>query len=128
MMFDLEADEARLLLNIALMAVGSNRFKSAAKLFAVLERFRPDAPEIACANAVALMSALDFAGCVEYLDEVALKRFPSNPMLLAFKGMALIRLGRNADAAMPLSEAAAQSEDPAAAKLAGDLLADGVEE
>ena len=51
-MFDLTAEEARLLLNIALMAVGGNRFQSAAKILAVLERFRPDAPSVAPASSI----------------------------------------------------------------------------
>ena len=122
MRFDLEPDEARLLLSIALMAVGGNRFQSAARIFAVLERFRPDSPSVACGKAVALMSALQFTECVRYLDEEALKKFPSNPMLTAFRGMALKRLNRDEEAALSLSAAASQTEDPAAAKLAGDLL------
>lgn len=122
MVFDLEADEARLLLSIAMMAVGGNRFRSAAKIFAVLERFRPDSPAIACGKAVALMSALRFAECSEYLEEVALRRFPGNPMLLAFRGMALLRLNRPEDAEAYLRIAAGQTEDPAAAKLAEDLM------
>ena len=40
-MFDLSTEEARLLLNVALMATGQNRFQTAAKILAALERFRP---------------------------------------------------------------------------------------
>ena len=43
-------------------------------------------------------------------------------MLLAFKGMALLRMGRIADAAGPLRAASSQTADPAAAQLAKDLL------
>ena len=122
MMFDLESDEARLLLDIALMATGANRFRSSAKILAALERFRPDSSAIACAKAVALVSALRFAECVEYLDGEALRRFPENPMLLAFRGMALLRMDRKDDALPSLRMAAEQTVDPAAAKLAADLL------
>ncbi len=121
-MFDLTTDEARLLLNIALMAVGGNRFQSAAKIFAVLEKFRPSAPSVAAAKAVALVSAQKFEACLDFLDETALVRFPDNPMLLAFKGMALLRLGRAYDAESPLLQAAEQTTDPAAAQLAKGLL------
>ena len=121
-MFDLSAEEARLLLNVALMATGGNRFKSAAKIVAVLERFRPDAPSVAAGQAIALISARQFAACVEWLDGVALARFPGNAMLLAFKGMALMRMERNDDARAPLEAAARQSDDPAAAQLAAGLL------
>ena len=48
-MFDLKPEEAQLLLNVALMAIGSNRFRSAAKILAALERFRPDHPSVAVA-------------------------------------------------------------------------------
>ena len=122
MVFDLESDEARLLLDIALMATGANRFRSSAKILAVLERFRPDSPAIACAKAVALVSALRFTECVQYLDGEALRRFPVNPMLLAFRGMALLRMDRKDEAEPSLRAAAEQTEDPAAAKLAADLL------
>ena len=121
-MFDLTAEEARLLLNVALMATGGNRFQSAAKIFAVLERFRPEAPSVAAGKAIALISALKFEDCIGYLDEDALVRFPSNPMLLAFKGMALLRMDRRQDANEPLREAAGQTADPAAAQLARGLL------
>lgn len=123
-MFDLEPEEARLLLNVALMATGANRFRSAAKIFAALERYRPDAPSVAVGEAIALISANDFARCVEFVDGTALRRFPGNAMLLAFKGMALLRMGRNEEARAPLGAAAAQTEDVAAAQLAGDMLKD----
>ncbi len=120
-MFDLTAEEARLLLNVALMAVGRNRFKSAAKLLAVLDRFRPDQPSVAVAKAIALMSAMQDGAAVAYIDGEALARFPGDPMLLAFKGLALTRMGRGADAREPL-EAALRGDDEAAAQLAAGLL------
>ena len=49
-MVDLEPDEARLLLNIALMAVGQNRFQSAENILSALERFRPDEASLASAT------------------------------------------------------------------------------
>ena len=122
-MFDLTAEEARLLLNIALMAVGGNRFQSAAKILAVLERFRPDAPSVVAAKAVALLSAGHFAACLDFLEgETAPGRFPGNPMLSAFKGLALLRLERPAEAEAPLRLAAGQTVDPAAAQLAKGLM------
>ncbi len=123
-MFDLTAEEARLLLNVALMAIGRNRFKSAAKILAALERFRPDQASLAVAKAIALISALDFAAAVSFIDEEGLVRFPDSAMLQAFKGMALMRMGRSEDAREPL-EAAVRGTDPAAARLAADLLGDG---
>ena len=121
-MFDLASEEARLLLNVALMATGQNRFRSAAKILAALGRFRPEEASVAVANAILFLSMLDFRGAVDYIDRVALLKFPSSAMLQAFKGMALIRMGRKAEAAVPLSAAAGQSADPAAAQLAKDLM------
>ena len=122
-MFDLTADEARLLLNVALMAVGRNRFNSAARILAAIEGFRPDAPEIAVAKAIALLSALKYEDCLAFVEGEALRRFPDNPMLLAFKGMALIRLGRTEDAQEVLAKVCGRKEsDPAAAQLATDLM------
>ena len=122
MMFDLTPEEARLLLNVALMAAGGNRFQSAAKILAVLERFRPDAPSVAVGNAITLISAMKFAECVDYLDGTALRKFPDSAMLKAFKGMALLRMERIPEAHVVLAEAASQDGDPAAAQLAKGLM------
>ena len=122
MIFDLNSEEARLLLNVALMATGQNRFQSAAKILAALERFRPEEASVAVANAILLISMLDFKGAVEYIDHEALPRFLASAMLKAFKGMALMRMNRNEEAKLPLGEAASDETDPAAAQLAKDLL------
>jgi Flp pilus assembly protein TadD len=121
-MFDLTPEEARLLLNAALMATGQNRFQSAAKILAALGRFRPEEASVASANAILFISMLDFQGAVDYLDREAIPRFPDAAMLKAFKGMALLRMERTAEARVPLEEAANQTADPAAAQLAKDLL------
>jgi len=121
-MFVLESEEARLLLNVALMATGQNRFRSAAKILATLERFRPQEASVAVANAILFISMQDFKGAVDYIDREALPRFPSSAMLKAFKGMALLRMDRVSDARLPLEEAARDVADPAAAQLAKDLL------
>lgn len=121
-MFDLTAEEARLLLNIALMAVGRNRFRSAAKILAALDGFRSDSPQLAVTKAIALMSALQYADALDFLEGDALVRFPGNPMLQAFRGMALFRLGRVDDAQAVLAEVTRQTDDPAAAQLAEGLM------
>ena len=121
-MLDLTAEEARLLLNVALMATGQNRFRSAAKILAALERFRPEEASVASANAILFISMMDFEGAVNYIDRVALVRFPDSAMLKAFKGMALLRMNRTSEARAPLEEAANQAADPAAAQLAKDLI------
>ena len=121
-MFDLAPEEARLLLNVALLATGRNRFQSAAKILAALERFRPEEPSLPAATAILFISMRDFRGAVDYLDRNALPRFPGAPMLLAFKGMALLRMGLVSDAQAPLLAAANQTADTAAANLAKDLL------
>ena len=121
-MFDLTGDEARLLLNVAMMATGGNRFASAAKILAALGRFRPGNPSLAAANAVLLISMGDFRGAVDYLDGEALPQNPDAAMLKAFKGMALLRMGRRSEAMVPLAEAASDGADSAAAQLARDLM------
>ena len=104
------------------MATGQNRFQSAAKILAALERFRPEEASVASANAILFISMLDFKDAVDYIDRVALARFPDNAMLKAFKGMALLRMDHPSEARIPLEEAANQSADPAAAQLAKDLM------
>ena len=121
-MFDLAPEEARLLLNVALMATGQNRFRTAAKILAALGRFRPDEKAVPEAFAILFISMQDFQGAVDYIDRDALPRFPDSAMLKAFKGMALLRMSRTAEARVPLEEAANQTADPAAAQLAKDLL------
>ena len=121
-MLDLSGEEARLLLNVALMATGQNRFRSAAKILAALGRFRPREASVAVANAILFISMLDFAGAVDFIDHEALPRFPHSAMLKAFKGMALLRMNRRREAMIPLAEAAADDADPAAAQLAKDLM------
>ena len=121
-MFDLSTEEARLLLNVALMATGQNRFQTAAKILAALERFRPQEKAVPEAYAILFISMQDFQGAVDYIDRDALPRFPDSAMLKAFKGMALLRMSRTAEARVPLEEAANQTADPAAAQLAKDLL------
>lgn len=121
-MFDLTGEEARLLLNVALMATGQNRFRSAAKILAALGTFRPGEASVASANAILFISMLDFRGAVDYLDREAIPRFPDSAMLKAFKGMALLRMDRPSEARIPLAEAANQTADPAAAQLAKDLM------
>ena len=122
MIFDLESEEAKLLLNVALMATGQNRFQTAAKILAVLGRFRPDEASVAVANAIFFISMLDFKGAIDYIDHEALPRFPNSAMLKAFKGMALLRMNRTNEAMLPLVEAAADTADPAAARLAKGLM------
>ena len=97
-MFDISSEEARLLLNVALMATGQNRFQSAERILSALERFRPEEASVAVAYAILFISMMDFKGAVDYIDREALPRFPSSAMLKAFKGMALIRMNRNAEA------------------------------
>jgi Flp pilus assembly protein TadD len=121
-MFDLSSEEARLLLNVALMATGQNRFQTAAKILAALERFRPQEKAVPEAYAILFISMQDFQDAVDYIDRQALPRFPDSAMLKAFKGMALLRMSRTAEARGPLEEAANQTADPAAAQLAKDML------
>ena len=121
-MFDLSSEEARLLLNVALMATGQNRFQTAAKILAALERFRPQEKAVPEAYAILFISMQDFQDAVDYIDRQARPRFPDSAMLKAFKGMALLRMSRTAEARGPLEEAANQTADPAAAQLAKDML------
>lgn len=120
-MFELGPDEARLLLNIALMATGQNRYQSAARILEALERFRPKNESLAVAKAVLMISMREFAMAVDYIDSSALVDHPGSAMLKAFRGMALIRMENRGDAEECLREAAASS-DVAAANLARCLL------
>jgi Flp pilus assembly protein TadD len=68
-----------------------------------------------------MISIGEFEVAVDYIDRVALVKWPGSAMLRAFRGMALIRMGRREAARDCLMEAA-QSADEAAANLARGLL------
>ena len=121
-MFELTSDEARLLLNAAMMAIGGNRFQTAGTILSALERYRPDEESLASAWAVLLLNAQDFQGAVDYIDSIGLVKFPKSAMLQTFKGMAYLRMEQVNEARMPLTIAAEQTADNAAAQLAKDLL------
>ena len=119
--FDLRPDEARLLLNVALMATGKNFFKSATKILAALEGFRPGEESVGTAKVILMISIGEFEMAVDYIDREALVKWPDSAMLRAFRGMALIRMGQK-ESARPCLMEAAQSADAAAANLARGLL------
>ena len=121
-MFDLTSEEARLLLDVALMAIGGNRFKSAEAILSALEAYRPGSEQLAAARMILAISRGDMEGALEFADRKALPEHPGSAMIKVFKGMALLRLGRTVEAADPINEAAAQTDDPAAAQLAKDMM------
>lgn len=121
-MFDLEPDEARLLLNIALMAIGRNRFRSAETIISALEGYRANSEQLAVTRVIMGISKVELDEALKFIDDEALVKFPASAMLKAFKGMILMRLNRTGEAQAILREAAEQSVDPAAAQLAKDML------
>jgi Flp pilus assembly protein TadD len=121
-MFDVTSGEARLLLDIALMATGRNRFRSAETILAALDEFRPRAEQLAVARMILAISKGDLQGAVDFADGSALCDHPDSAMIKAFKGMALLRLERTAEAMNVMKEAAEQTGDPVAARLAKDMM------
>ena len=121
-MFDITPEEARLLLDVALMATGGSRFKSAETILSALEEYRPESEQLAVARMILAISRGDLEGALEFADKKALPEHPGSAMIKVFKGMALLRLGRTVEAADPINEAAAQTDDPAAAQLAKDMM------
>lgn len=120
-MFELKPDEARLLLNVALMATGQNRFQSATRILSALEAFRPGHESLAVAKAVLMISMREYGMALGFIDGEALAAHPGSALLRAFRGLALIRLDRHGEAEDCL-RAAACSADAAAANLAQGLL------
>ncbi len=122
-MFDLEPQEARLLLNVALMATGQNRFETAQKMLAALKSYRPNSESLAVAETVLLLSRGATDEALAFLArEQAPERFPDSAMLKTFKGLALMKAERPQDARAVLADAAADGTDPVAARMAKDLL------
>ena len=121
-MFDITSGEARLLLDIALMATGRNRFRSAETILASLDEFRPRAEQLAVARMILAISKGELQEAVDFADRKGLVDHPGSAMIKAFKGMALLRLERIADAMGVIAQAAAQAEDPVAARLAKDMM------
>ena len=85
--FELQPEEARLLLNIAMMATGHNLFRSATNILAALEQFRPDSEQVATAKVVLMLSMKQAELTVEYIRGQALAKWPESGMLKAFLGM-----------------------------------------
>jgi predicted Zn-dependent protease len=121
-MFDITSGEARLLLDIALMATGRNRFKSAETILAALDEFRPRSEQLAVARMILAISRGDLQGAVDFADRTGLADHPDSAMIKAFKGMALLRLERAGEAMNVMAEAAAQTDDPVAARLVKDMM------
>ncbi len=122
-MFDLEPQEARLLLDIALMATGQNRFDSAGAILSALKAYRPHSESLSVAEAILMLSRGATDDALDFIErEQRADRFPESAMLSAFKGMAYLKKDRPQEARLVLTEAAATTQDPAAAQLAQELL------
>ena len=116
-MFDLEPEEARLLLNIAFLAVGRGRYRSAGEILDVLETFRPEREEPLLARAILMINQVALKEAIEYIDSIALPRFPDSTWLKTFRGLALMRLGKNEEALRMFSEVR-NADNAVAAELA----------
>ena len=118
---ELQADEARLLLNAAMLAAGWNRFGIAEGILSALERFRPGAEALDVARVVILLNRRQFADAVLFIDSQGLKRHPASGMLTALRGLALIHQGKR-KAAIGCLKSASESGDSAAADIAKGLM------
>ena len=119
-MFDLSTEEAQLLLETGLMAIGQNRFKSAMKILVALEQYRPGHVSLDVAKVILCLSQFQGKIALEFLDNEALPRHPDSRMLKAFRCMALIQLQRGEEARPVLWEL--QNGDDNAADLAKGML------
>ena len=119
-MFDLSTEEAQLLLETGLMAIGQNRFKSAMKILMALEQYRSGHESLDVAKVILCLSQFQGKIALEFLDNEALPRHPDSRMLKAFRCMALIQLQRNEEARPVLWEL--QNGDDNAADLAKGML------
>ena len=119
-MFDLSTEEAQLLLETGLMAIGQNRFKSAMKILVALEQYRYGHESLDVAKVILCLSQFQGKIALEFLDNEALPRHPDSRMLKAFRCMALIQLQRGEEAKPVLWEL--QNGDDNAADLAKGML------
>ena len=79
-MFDLSTEEAQLLLETGLMAIGQNRFKSAMKILVALEQYRPGHESLDVAKVILCLSQFQGKIALEFLDNEALPRHPDSRM------------------------------------------------
>ena len=119
-MFDLSTEEAQLLLETGLMAIGQNRFTSAMKILMALEQYRSGHESLDVAKVILCLSQFQGKIALEFLDNEALPRHPDSRMLKAFRCMALIQLKRGEEARPVLWEL--QNGDDNAADLAKGML------
>lgn len=119
-MLDLSTEEAQLLLETALMAIGQNRFKSAMTILIALEQYRPGHESLDVAKALLSLSQFQAQIALEFLDGSALVRHPDSRLLRAFRCMALIQLNRVEEARPVLQDLAAGDDN--ASSVAQGLL------
>ena len=107
----LEADDARLLTEIGMLAAGRGDVQHADTIFNALRRLRPGRAYPLVGLAVARLNAGQADEAVHLLENVALADGPEQGVVRAWCGLALQLAGRRAESLKVLSEAAALPGD-----------------
>ncbi|MBJ7264075.1 MAG: hypothetical protein JHC61_10275 [Burkholderiaceae bacterium] len=116
----LEADEARMLAEIGMVAAGRGDLARANAIFGGLRLARPDRAYPLIGLAVARMNAGSAGDAAQLLEPVRLDEPQEQALVQAWRGFALQLAGRNAESQRVLAEAAASSGEGAV--LARQLL------
>ena len=124
-MVDLRSDEARVLLDVAVLAIGHGFCSGAAEIISALESVRPGNEQLAVARMVLMLNTHEYEMAVEFADSEGKRRREDSGLIKVFKGLALLRLGRSDDARRCLSEV--KSENRVVMELAKGLMEHGME-
>ena len=104
--FVLEADDARFLAEVGMLAAGRGDVPHADAIFDALRRLRPQRAYPLVGLAVARLNAGHAEDAVRLLETVALSDPEEHAVVRAWYGLALQLAGRNAESARVLTEAA----------------------
>ncbi len=122
---ELASDEARLLIELALIAIGEGRLAEAKVITDAVDAFRPGDVSVFVARALSELRGNNPHEAVRVLREEGLQRHPESHMLRAFLGMSLQATGYQSQAEEILVQTSEQREDEKAAALARALLSPG---
>ncbi len=118
------AEILRKLADIGFMATSGGFFRQADAIFSSIELSRKDNILPYMGKALNLMNMEKNQEALDMIENKALKIEPENHVLHAFKGMALMLLGRNSESENCLNNIASTSNDSIAKNLADNLLSE----
>ena len=118
----ISAEILRKLADIGFMATSGGFSRQAQNIFSAIELSRKDNVVPYIGMAINMMNMRKTQDALEILEKKALPLEPDNQVLHAFKGMALMLLGRSSESEKCLNNILSSNPDPMTINLAQGLL------